>query len=75
MWIEDHSGERWSVDFLRWLRPQDRLGLVRIDELALDLAATCPSGSEPGDALLLEVSGVDSVRDQLHLVAKPLGDR
>ena len=34
------------------LRPQDNQGLVRIDELAMDLAAECPSGSDPGDALL-----------------------
>lgn len=71
VWFEQHSSERWSVDFLRWLRPQDQLGLVRIDDLALELAATCPTGSEPGDALLLEVAGVDSVRDQLNLVASP----
>ena len=69
VWFEQHANARWPVDFLRWLRPQDRLGLVRLEELALDLAATCPAGSEPGDALVLEVAGVDSIRDQLHLVA------
>jgi Exoribonuclease R len=69
VWFEQHSGECWPVDFLRWLRPQDRLGLVRIEDLALDLAATCPPGSQPGDSLVLGVVGVDSVRDQLHLVA------
>lgn len=69
VWFEQHAKARWPVDFLRWLRPQDRLGLVRLEELALDLAATCPAGSEPGDALVLEVAGVDSIRDQLHLVA------
>ena len=69
VWFEHHSSERWPVDFLRWLRPQDRLGLVRIEDLALDIAATCPNGCEPGDALLLKVARVDSIRDQLHLVA------
>mgnify|MGYP001502828539 FL=1 len=73
VWFEHHSSERWPVDFLRWLRPQDRLGLVRIEELALDLAATCPPGSEAGDGLVLSVAGVDSVRDQLHLVADVRG--
>lgn len=73
VWFEQHSGECWPVDFLRWLRPQDRLGLVRIEDLALDLAATCPPGSQPGDALVLGVVGVDSVRDQLHLVADVSG--
>lgn len=68
VWFETHRGGQWSAQFLRWLRPQDRLGLVRIEELALDLAAECPSGSAPGDLLLLRVKQVDSLRDQLRLV-------
>jgi exoribonuclease-2 len=68
VWFETHRGGQWSAQFLRWLRPQDRLGLVRIDELALDLAAECPSGSAPGALLLLRVKQVDSLRDQLRLV-------
>ena len=69
VWFERHQQERWSVDFLRWLRPQERLGLVRIDALAMDLAAECPSGCEPGDRLMLQVQQVDSQRDQLRLGA------
>ena len=68
VWFEAHHGGQWSAQFLRWLRPQDRLGLVRIEELALDLAAECPSGAEPGVLLLLRVKQVDSLRDQLRLV-------
>ena len=68
VWFETHHGGQWSAQFLRWLRPQDRLGLVRIEELALDLAAECPSGAEPGVLLLLRVKQVDSLRDQLRLV-------
>ena len=51
------------------IRDRDNLGLVRIDELAMDLAAECPTGSDPGDALLLRVQAVDSLRDQLRLSA------
>ena len=69
VWFEGQKGQQWRAQFLRWLRPQDNLGLVRIDELAMDLAAECPSGSEPGDALLLRVQTVDSLRDQLRLSA------
>ena len=69
VWFERHQQELWSVDFLRWLRPQDRLGLVRIDALAMDLAAECPAGCEPGDRLMLQVQQVDSQRDQLRLGA------
>ena len=68
VWFEAHRGGQWSAQFLRWLRPQDRLGLVRIEELALDLAAECPSGAAPGVQLLLRVKQVDCLRDQLRLV-------
>ncbi|KZR88032.1 Exoribonuclease 2 [Synechococcus sp. MIT S9509] len=69
VWFERHQSHQWPVDFLRWLRPQDRLGLVRLDELAMDVAAECPAGSLPGDALLLRVDQVDSQCDQLRLLA------
>jgi len=57
------------VQFLRWLRPQDRLGLVHCEELAMDLPAECPAGSQPADGLLLRVHLVDPLRDQLRLIA------
>ena len=69
VWFEHHRDQQWQADFLRWLRPQDRLGLIRIDALALDLAAECPPGSEPGDQLQLQVLEVDPIRDQLRLQA------
>ena len=69
VWFEQHRGEQWRAQFLRWLRPQDRLGLVHVEELAMDLAAECPPGAEPGDQLLLRVQLVDPLRDQLRLRA------
>ena len=69
VWFERHQSDQWPVDFLRWLRPQDRLGLVRLDDLAMDVAAECPQGSVPGEALMLKVDQVDSQCDQLRLIA------
>lgn len=69
VWFHDHRQEHWAGLFLRWLRPQDRLGLVHVDALGLDLAAECPAGSQPGDALQLRVQLVDPLRDQLRLLA------
>jgi exoribonuclease-2 len=69
VWFEAHRHGQWRAQFLRWLRPQDRLGLVRVDELAMDLAAECPPRVEPGTWLLLRVHQVDPLRDQLHLMA------
>lgn len=69
VWFEQQQHQHWPVDFLRWLRPQDRLGLVRIDDVAMDFAAECPDGSIPGDSLILRVVHVDSKSDQLRLQA------
>jgi exoribonuclease-2 len=70
VWFEHHRGERWSATFLRWLRPQERLGLVHVEALAMDLAARCPQGCEPGDALVVHVQLVDSLTDLLQLEAR-----
>ena len=69
VWFDNHRQEQWTAEFLRWLRPQDGLGLIRIDSLAMDLAASCPSGSEPGDRLEVTVASVDPLADQLQLRA------
>ena len=69
VWFDNHKQEQWTAEFLRWLRPQDGLGLIRIDSLAMDLAASCPAGSEPGDRLEVTVASVDPLADQLQLRA------
>lgn len=68
VWFANQRGQQWGAQFLRWLRPQDHLGLVRIESVAMDLAAECPGGSKPGDQLLLRVHQVDPLRDQLRLL-------
>ena len=69
VWFGEHRGEAWRAQFLRWLRPQDRLGLVHLEDLAMDLAAECPAGSEPADQVLVRVHQVDPLRDLLRLIA------
>jgi exoribonuclease-2 len=69
VWFVAHRGEAWRAQFLRWLRPQDRLGLVHVDDLAMDLAAECPAGSEPADQVIVRVHQVDPLRDLLRLNA------
>ncbi|MEB3306708.1 MAG: RNB domain-containing ribonuclease [Cyanobacteriota bacterium] len=71
VWFEAHRKEQWRGQFLRWLRHQDRLGLVRIDALAMDLVAEAPPQANPGMNLLLRVLQVDPLRDQLKLIASP----
>ncbi len=70
VWFEQNPRLEWRATFLRWLRPQDQLGLVHLDEPAFELPAHCPAASQPGDALLVKVREVDSLRDQLRLEAR-----
>jgi exoribonuclease II len=69
VWFEAHRGQQWRCCFLRWLRAQDRLALVHVEDLAMDLPALAPEAAEPATPLLLRVQQVDSLRDQLRLVA------
>ena len=58
----------WSAEFLRWLRPQDRLALVHVSDLAMDLVGFVSAADpQPGDALELRVGCADPVRGELQL--------
>jgi exoribonuclease-2 len=69
VWFEQQEQGQWPGLFLRWLRQDHQLGLVWLDDLAQSLPCQCPSRSEPGSALLVRVSAVDSLQDLLRLEA------
>jgi exoribonuclease-2 len=69
VWFEQNHQPSWAGRFLRWLRPQDQLALVHLDDLCLELPATAPESCEPGTPLRVRVVQVDSLRDQLRLQA------
>ena len=71
VWFEQQQRQRWPGVFLRWLRADQQLALVWLDDLCQTLPCHCPSRSEPGKALLVEVLEVDSLRDTLRLEAAP----
>jgi exoribonuclease-2 len=69
VWFEAQERHQWPGLFLRWLRPQDRLGLVHLPDLAMDLVAECHGDPDPGDALLVRLQLVDPLRDLLRFTA------
>jgi len=69
VWFEQNHQPSWAGRFLRWLRPQDQLALVHLEDLCLELPATAPEACEPGTPLRVRVLLVDSLRDQLRLQA------
>lgn len=69
VWFAEHQSTVWSAEFLRWFRPQDRLALVHVGDLAMDLVGcVCATADpKPGDALELRVGRADPVRGELQL--------
>ena len=69
VWFTQQPRQAIAALFLRWLRADQQLGLVWLDDLALSLPCHCPSRSEPGGRLLVRVLEVDPLRDRLQLEA------
>jgi len=69
VWFEQQEQRQWPGLFLRWLRQDHQLALVWLDDLAQSLPCICPPRSEPGSALVVRVSAVDSLQDLLRLEA------
>ena len=56
------------MQFLRWLRPQDRLALVHVPALAMDLVGhTDGEDPSPGQVLTMTVVHVDPDQGELKL--------
>jgi exoribonuclease-2 len=58
--------EIWHALMLRWLREQDNLGLVLLEDLGLELAMRFTRSVYPGDHLQLRVSHADPRQDIIH---------
>lgn len=60
------SNEIWNALMLRWLREQDNLGLILLEDLGLELAMRFNRQISPGDRLTLRVSHSDPRQDIIH---------
>ena len=69
IWFSERSEEIWSTQFLRWLRPQDRLALVHLDSMAMGLVGILEGADPlPGDTFKLRVIHDEDASEQLRLV-------
>ncbi len=57
----------WQGLMLRWLREDDGLGLILLEELGLELTHRFDRSVSPGDRLSLKVSNADPRRDEIRL--------
>ncbi|WP_330203536.1 ribonuclease R family protein [Cyanobacterium sp. Dongsha4] len=61
-----HSGEVWHGLVLRWLREDDGLALILLEELGLEFAHRFDRNVKLGEQLQLEVSFCDPQRDEIR---------
>lgn len=62
-YLRRNPTEVWQALMLRWLREQDNLGLVLLEDLGLELAMRFNRAVSPGDRLDLRVSYADPRQD------------
>ena len=64
----NRAGDReWDALFLRWLREDESLALVMIEELGIELAMKFNRWIAPGEQIQVQVALVDPRQDIIHL--------
>ncbi len=64
--LQRNGDEVWQAVMLRWLREDDGLGLILLEELGLELTHRFDRPISPGDRLSLKVSKADPHRDEVR---------
>lgn len=65
-YLRRHADQTWQGLMLRWLREDERLGLLLLEELGLELAHYFDRPISPGDRLWVKVSRADPHRDEIR---------
>ena len=73
VWLSMHREQTWTALFLRWLRPQDRLALVHVADLAMDLVGVADGiDATPGQSLQMSIQHVDPDQGELRIQLQAL---
>jgi len=65
-YLRRHAQQVWQVTLLRWLREEESLGLILIEDLGLELAHRFERNISVGDQLHLQVVRCDPQRDEIR---------
>lgn len=65
-YLRRHASEVWQVQVLRWLREDDNLGLILLEDLGLELAMRFNRSVSLGDRLEVQVSRADPRQDVIQ---------
>ncbi|WP_460194739.1 ribonuclease catalytic domain-containing protein [Thermosynechococcus sp. FA-CM-4201] len=70
-YLRRHREEVWRGILLRWLRSEEGLGLVLLEDLGVELAMRFQRQANLGECVLVRVSRVDPRSDQIWLEEVP----
>ncbi len=72
VWFMNHRDQYWPAYFLRWIKHQDQLALVHVEQMAMDFVCRIKVQRDPlpGHPLTMIVLSVDPTSNELQLVAK-----
>lgn len=66
-YLRQHADQVWQATLLRWLREHEKLGLVLLEDLGLELAMRFNRSVALGESLWVKVSSVDPRHDVIQL--------
>jgi exoribonuclease-2 len=65
-YLRRHADQIWQVQLLRWLREDENLGLILLEDLGLELPHRFERSMALGDRLNVQVSRADPHRDEIR---------
>ncbi|BFM40386.1 ribonuclease R family protein [Synechocystis sp. LKSZ1] len=65
-YLRRNADQAWQGLVLRWLREDEKLGLLLLEELGLELPHRFERPVSPGDRLIVQVSQADPHRDEIR---------
>lgn len=66
-YLRRHGNKVWRGILLRWLRPEENLGVVLLEDLGVELTMRLQRQAKLGESLLVRASRVDPRSDQIWL--------
>jgi len=65
-YLRRHGEQRWSAIVLRWLREEDNLGIILLEDLGLELPHRFQTNVELGDRVEVQVVAADPHQDLIR---------
>jgi exoribonuclease-2 len=65
-YLRRHAQEVWPTLVLRWIREDENLGSILLEDLGLEFVWRIPRGLTPGDRIQVRVAHADPREDTIH---------